>query len=135
MKVSQLAKLAHVTPETVRYYTRKGLLTASKNPRNGYKIYDSTALKHLQFIAQARALNFNLKDIRHILDNAKQGLSPCPLVRRLLVEKIQQTEKEITQLQSKLALMRAAHVDWQSKLDALPSELSICHLIESVTDE
>lgn len=135
MKVSQLAKLANVTPETVRYYTREGLLIASKNPRNGYKIYDNIALKNLQFIVQARSLDFSLKDIRNILNNAKQGQSPCPLVRGLLIEKIQQTENEIEQLQKKLALMQAAHADWQNKPNALPSEKSICHLIESVTGE
>lgn len=135
MKVRHLAKAANVTPETVRYYTREGLLPATRDPQNGYKIYDDVALQRLQFISQARSLGFSLKDIKGILNNAEQGQSPCPLVRGLLLEKITDTEKEISHLKNKLALMKKTFVDWQGISDAVPSGHSVCPLIESVTHE
>lgn len=132
MKVRHLAKLVDVTPETVRYYTREGLLEATRDPNNGYKIYDKTALQNLQFIAQARTLGFSLKEIRGILNNANKGNSACPMVRGLLADKIKETEQKIQQLQDKLSLMKTTQADWQDKADALPSDNSVCPIIESV---
>lgn len=132
MKVSQLAQLANVTAETVRYYTREGLLTAERNPSNGYKIYDQTALQRLNFITQARSLGFSLKEIKGILKNAAQGDSPCPMVRQLLQDKITKTEAEIAALQTVLDKMKTVFADWQDKADAVPCGNSVCHLIESV---
>ena len=41
MRVQTLAAAANVTADTVRHYTRIGLLTPVKNPANGYKEYTS----------------------------------------------------------------------------------------------
>ncbi|PID66939.1 MAG: MerR family transcriptional regulator [Gammaproteobacteria bacterium] len=132
MQVRHLAKFANVTPETVRYYTREGLLSPARDPNNGYKIYDAAALQRLQFIIQAKALGFSLKDIKNIVDNAERGQSPCPMVRGLLAAKIKATEEEIKVLKKKLTMMKKTALAWQDIADALPSEQSLCPLIESV---
>lgn len=135
MKVRHLAKFANVTPETVRYYTREGLLNADRDPNNGYKIYDDAALERLRFITRARSLGFSLKDIKNILDNAEKGQSPCPMVRGLLTDKIEETEAKILQLQEKLAMLKETDIEWKKIADALPSGQSVCPLIESVNDK
>ncbi len=132
MKVSSLAKTANVTAETVRYYTREGLLTAKRDPNNGYKIYNEVALQRLNFIIQARSLGFSLKEIKEIIGSAVSGHSPCPMVRGLLADKIEQTQNEIQMLEDKLALMKKTFSDWQNMSDGIPSEQSVCPLIESV---
>lgn len=48
MLTTEVARLVGVTPETVRFYTRKKLLKASKNPTNGYKEYDQSAVERLR---------------------------------------------------------------------------------------
>ncbi len=40
MQVGQLAKLLNTTPDTVRYYTRIGLLRPRKDSGSDYKYYD-----------------------------------------------------------------------------------------------
>lgn len=135
MKVRHLAQATEVTPETVRYYTREGLISATRDPKNGYKIYDDAALQRLQFILQARSLGFSLKDIKAILGNAEQGQSPCPMVRGLLQDKIEETEAEIHRLSETLTLLKKTFKDWQCISDGIPSEKSVCPLIESVSPE
>lgn len=78
MKVSELARQAGVTGETVRHYTREGLLHPRRHPDNGYQLYDRTDLERLRFIQRARTLGFGVAEIRDILDHADQGDSPCP---------------------------------------------------------
>ncbi|SHF86391.1 MerR HTH family regulatory protein [Modicisalibacter ilicicola DSM 19980] len=54
MKVGELAKRAGVTAETVRHYTREGLLQPRRDPENGYQLYGSDSLNRLRFIQRAR---------------------------------------------------------------------------------
>lgn len=130
MKVSELAKFADVTSETVRYYTREGLIIASRNPNNGYQEYSIEARRRLRFIQQARELGFSIKQIKEILVQADSGDSPCPLVRDLLSQKVPEIRQQIAQLQSHLAKMETALAAWEEMADGVPNGHSICCLIE-----
>ncbi len=78
MKVSELARQAEVTAETVRHYTREGLLHPMRDPDNGYQLYDHADLERLRFIQRARTLGFSVAEISDILAHADQGDSPAP---------------------------------------------------------
>ena len=67
--VSQLAKQAGVTPRTLRYYDKVGLLHPSHIGENGYRYYESSDLIRLQHILFYRELDFSIKDIRRILND------------------------------------------------------------------
>lgn len=135
MYTKELANAAQVSLDTVRFYTRKGLLSHVKDPDNGYKIYDQQALHRLKFITGARALGFSVKEIEQIIDTSNKGQSPCPDVRELMAQKIYETEQRITQMQTELTQMRTAFNTWQSKADGQPNGKSICCLIETWQQE
>ena len=78
--IGQLAKLAGVKPDSVRFYERSGLLPAAKRTPAGYRIYDEPALKQLRFIKQAQALGFTLDEIKRILSLRGQGKQTCRCV-------------------------------------------------------
>jgi len=54
LKVGELAKRGNVTAETVRHYTREGLLSPQRHPDNGYQLYSAADLERLHFIQRAR---------------------------------------------------------------------------------
>lgn len=60
MKVSELAQAGGVTAETVRHYTREGLLHPHRDPRNGYQLYHVEALSRLRFIDCLHSLGVGL---------------------------------------------------------------------------
>jgi len=130
MKVGELAKLAGVTGDTVRHYTRIGLLMPQRNPENGYQYYDDTALKHLRFAQKARLLGFSLKDIQTIVHHEHNGASPCPMVRDLMGSQFTKVVEQIKELEEQLARMERAMDAWKEMPDAVPGEQSICPLIE-----
>ncbi len=135
MKVGELAKAAGVTGETVRHYTREGLIDSTRNPNNGYQQYDAAALKRIRFIQQARLLGFSLKQIAEIFEQSDSGDSPCPLVRDLLRQKVPETKRQIAELQAHLAKMEAALATWEEMEDGIPNGHSICCLIEEWEQE
>jgi len=130
MRVTELANAMNTTADTVRYYTRIGLISPVKSPENGYRIYGKTVQQRLKFILSARLLAFSVEEIKDILTEADKSQSACPLVRDIVEHRLAETEK---QFQAALLLrekLRNAISDWQSKPDKAPTGDMICHLIE-----
>lgn len=134
MKVGELAKAAGVTAETVRHYTREGLLHPQRDPENGYQLYDGPSLNRLRFIQRARTLGFSVREISEILDHADHGDSPCPLVRDLLASRLPEIQARIAQLQALAERMEQALSTWRHMPDGTPDGHSLCRLIESLPE-
>ncbi|GGB69562.1 MULTISPECIES: MerR family transcriptional regulator [Shewanella] len=135
MKVAQLANKLGVSADTVRFYTRIGLLNPSKSPNNGYKTFNHKDMVRMQFILSARNLGFSVEDIKVIFSKTDLGDSACQLVRELIKVKLLETEQqfnEMVQLRSKLS---KAIQDWSQMPDNIPTGNMICHLIENTNQE
>lgn len=135
MKVSELAQRGSVTAETVRHYTREGLLTPSRHPENGYQLFSSTDLERLHFIQRARMLGFSVAEIRDILEHADHGDSPCPMVRDFLANRLPQIRARISELEALATRMEQALESWKDMPDGTPDGHSLCRLIESFPAE
>ncbi|MCE8042793.1 MerR family DNA-binding protein [Halomonas daqingensis] len=131
MKVSELARRAEVTAETVRHYTREGLLHPQRDPDNGYQLFDQADLERLRFIQRARTLGFSVAEIGEILSHADQGDSPCPMVRDLLASRLPQIRARIRELEALASRMEQALDAWAEMPDGTPDGHSLCRLIES----
>ena len=131
MKVSELARLTGVTAETVRHYTREGLLHPERTPENGYQLFGHADLERLRFIQRARTLGFGVAEIRDILGHADHGDSPCPLVRDLLASRLPEIRARIRELEALASRMEQAIDAWAEMPDGTPDGHSLCRLIES----
>lgn len=131
MTVSELARRAGVTADTVRHYTRGGFLVPVR-ASNGYKRYSRDDLVRLLFIRKARLLGFSLSDVRDILDESSHGNSPCPLVRDVMVQRLQENRRRLQDLERLQSRMEYATAQWASLPDGLPDGETVCHLIETI---
>lgn len=134
MTAGVLAKEIDVPIYTVRHYTRIGLLKPSRNPGNGYKVYNFSDATRLRFIMAAKDLGFTLAEISHILDKAKRGSSPCPMVREIVEQRIEENKKKIREMQKLQKKMEKSLDAWTEMENSLPNGDSVCHLIESVAE-
>lgn len=135
MKVTQLARAAGVNADTVRFYTREGLLKPARDPDNGYQEYGSDDLARLRFARKARQLGFTLREVADILHQADQNESPCPLVRDLFVQRLQEVEQQLRDLQNLRDRMQRALVSWETMPDGTPDGHTLCRLIEHWDDD
>lgn len=69
--ISQIAKLSGVSVRTLQYYDEIGLLKPSRITAAGYRLYDDDALETLQQILFFKELDFKLKEIKEIIQNAQ----------------------------------------------------------------
>jgi DNA-binding transcriptional MerR regulator len=134
LTVSVLAKESDSTVHAVRHYTRIGLLHPKRNRNNGYKIYNDRDINLLKFINNAKELGFTLKEISTILDEADNGNSPCPTVRKIITKHIEENRWKIKQFKELQKKMIKAKTKWDEMEDALPNGHSVCHLIESFAE-
>ncbi|MBS8239854.1 MerR family transcriptional regulator [Marinobacter lipolyticus] len=130
MKVIDIAKAAGVNPDTVRFYTREGLLNPERNPDNNYQQFDSEDLRRLRFARKARQLGFSLPEIKSILHQADDHHSPCPLVREVFEQRLLEVEREIRELNQLRDRMTSALSAWRAMPDGTPDGHTICRLIE-----
>jgi DNA-binding transcriptional MerR regulator len=135
MKVMEMAKRLDVTAETVRFYTRINVLTPAKNKANGYREYSETDFNRLRFVLNARQLGFSVDDIQQILRHADKKKSPCPTVRRLIDQRLYETEQRFTESLQLRKRMQQAVREWSQKPDKIPTGNMICHLIEEFSEK
>tara|TARA_R110001592_G_scaffold200585_1_gene449448 strand:+ start:990 stop:1391 length:402 start_codon:yes stop_codon:yes gene_type:complete len=133
MRVNELAENMHVTADTVRYYTRIGILTPQKSIENGYKHYSAEDQKRLLFILKARGLGMSVSEIQEIISLTSKGVSPCGRVREIVYKHINETKAKIAELNHQLSHMQQAAETWEKKPDSQPEDDLVCELIENLT--
>lgn len=94
--IGQLAKLAGVNIETVRYYQRLGLLAEPRKPASGYRRYPVQAVEDICFIKRAQALGFTLREIASVFHPEATGA--CADVSALAAGKVSLLERRIAEL-------------------------------------
>ena len=131
MQVAQVAAKAGVTADTVRHYTRIGLLRPDRHATNGYKRFSDAEVSRLMFVKHARALGLSLTEIAEILESADRGDSPCPMVRELVKRHLDDVRARIEALEDLEARMRTALAQWDVLPDGVPNGDHVCHLIDA----
>ncbi|ESE97161.1 zinc-responsive transcriptional regulator [Salmonella enterica subsp. enterica serovar Virchow str. ATCC 51955] len=66
-RIGELAKLADVTPDTIRYYEKQQMMDHEVRTEGGFRLYTENDLQRLKFIRYARQLGFTLDSIRELL--------------------------------------------------------------------
>jgi DNA-binding transcriptional MerR regulator len=112
LTVATLAARTGVSPDTVRYYERAGLLPPPARTPAGYRIYGEASVDRLHFIQGAQRLGLRLREIRDLLAVRDTGICPCEPAAPLLRWRLAEIDTEI------------------SRLTALRAELA--HLVEAL---
>lgn len=96
--VGELAALAGVSPRTIRYYDKKGLLCPVAYSENQYRQYDKSSLLQLQQVLMLKYIGFSLEEIIQIFQSRKEMSIPELLAeqKRMLLEKRQQLDQVIS---------------------------------------
>lgn len=130
LETGQLAKLAGVNRETVRYYERRGLLTRPPRTVSGYRKFPEKAVSVVRFIKRAQGLGFSLKEVKELLAMSVDRDSTCGDVKKTALLKFEEIEGKINQLQSMRRVLKKI-------IEACPGEgaLSGCSILESLKEK
>jgi DNA-binding transcriptional MerR regulator len=100
LTVSALADQAGLSPDTVRYYERVGLLPEPARSAAGYRLYDQGAVGRLRLIKGAQRAGLRLREIGELLQVADQGQCPCGHTETLLRDRLAEVRAELERLRA-----------------------------------
>ncbi len=99
LTIGKLAAGVGVTPDTLRYYERLGLLPPPSRTRSGYRLYQPALAERVAFIGKAKALGLTLEEIREVLRVAADGTPPCEHLRATLSRRLREVETRVAELE------------------------------------
>ena len=75
--IGEFAKLTRLSPRTIDFYTRRGLLHPEQLRRgHGYRHYTEADRRRVALVKQLQARKFSLQEIRHILNSNRRQNVP-----------------------------------------------------------
>jgi MerR family copper efflux transcriptional regulator len=120
-RAGELARVAGVSTDALRYYERQRLLAAPPRAANGYRHYPLVALSRVRVIRSALAVGFSVDELTKILGARDRGLAPCQQVRQLAANKLKALQERIQELQHLRRALSTTLAGWDRQLAKTPS--------------
>lgn len=99
-RIGQLAKLADVTPDTIRFYEKQQMMDHEVRTGGGFRLYSDNDLKRLKFIRYGRQLGFTLESIRELLSiRVDPEHHTCQESKTIVQKRLNEVESMLSELQ------------------------------------
>ncbi|EGT5681592.1 Zn(2+)-responsive transcriptional regulator [Cronobacter turicensis] len=100
-RIGELARLADVTPDTVRYYEKQKMMEHEIRTEGGFRLYTENDLRRLRFIRHARQLGFTLEAIRELLSiRIDPEHHTCQESKGIVQARLNEVDSRIQELQN-----------------------------------
>lgn len=113
MRIGDVTQRAGVTPRTVRYYERMGLIPPGEREGHGQHYYTEETVARLRKIDQLKQLGLSLQEIGDVIDlyfTDPSGRQPKQKVLAILRRHLAETDQKVSDLQRFRAELQA-HID------------------------
>lgn len=100
LQIGEIAKLAGVNIQTLRYYERRNILKPSSKKVSGFRLYSEDAVKTIKFIKHAQELGFKLDEIKELINLRAPSIGRCERVQKRANEKLTDVKEKIKLLKN-----------------------------------
>jgi DNA-binding transcriptional MerR regulator len=97
LQIGEVAALAGVSVDTVRYYEQRHLLDRPARSSGGFRLFTLETVERIRFIKQAQDIGFSLNEVKALLTGGG-GATQCQHVRDLLQGKIGELDDRMKKL-------------------------------------
>jgi MerR family mercuric resistance operon transcriptional regulator len=126
LPIGELAEMAAVNLETVRYYERIGLMPRPERTPGGHRNYEIEHVRRLRFIRRSRELGFTIDQVRGLLRLVDGHRYTCAEVQAIAFRHIADIRRKIADLRHLEQAL--ADLATQCKGDQLPE----CPIIDAL---
>src|SRR5579859_8071111 len=110
-----LAKATGVSPDTIRYYERIGVLPKAPRTASGYRMYPASAVERVLVVQRALRIGFTLAELADVLKARDAGGSPCRRVHEIAKEKLKGIRTDIQTLKRMEKYLKTVLSDWEDR--------------------
>ena len=100
--IKQAAEIMNVTPTTLRYYDKQGLLPFMERKDSGYRVFSDNDIAMLHVIECLKKTGMSIKDIRQFSKWAQMGDDSLKERHEMFLERKRAVEAQIAELQETL---------------------------------
>ena len=119
MTIAEVAKKYELTPDTLRYYERIGLLPNIARTTGGVRNYSEEDCRWVEYIKCMRSAGVSVETLVEYVMLFHKGKETIPARKKLLLEQREQIVAKITELNAVLE-----RLDW--KLDGYEERMLKC---------
>lgn len=105
MTITEVGKKYDITPDTLRYYERIGLLTNVPRNQNGIRNYNEESCKRIEFIKCMRSAGVEIEILIEYMELMEKGKNTVVARKKLLEEqreKLLEKQRSINETLKKL---------------------------------
>lgn len=116
--VCEVAKRLNLSPHTIRFYSKEGLLDFVDRDQNGNRIFKESDFERLFIIASLKRAGMSIKQIREFTILCDQGDSTIAQRLKIIMDQKESVEEQITELQDALDVLKYKTWLYQVALEA-----------------
>jgi len=118
LHIGEVARRAGVSPDTLRYYERSGLLGAVGRTPAGYRVYSPESVRRVLFVRSALRFGFSLEQIARFIHARDSGRPPCREVRAAAAEMLARVDEQLRALRVARCSLQLTLASWDRQLAA-----------------
>jgi MerR family transcriptional regulator, copper efflux regulator len=110
MQISEFARATGLTPDTVRFYVRRGLLTpqlGKKGGSNPYQMFTAEHVEAARMIRMAQSLGFSLREIAALNEEYRKSGISHKRAAEIMRGQLSRLEEKAAHLNGMMAYLRA----------------------------
>jgi DNA-binding transcriptional MerR regulator len=114
VKIGEIARMAGVTVDTVRFYERVGVLPAAERTPSGYRDYARDTVDRIRLTRELQAIGFTLNDAVDALAAHDAGGATCESERwrlQAVLDRVDAKLAELTELRHRIVQAQEACAD------------------------
>ena len=109
MRISELSEATNIPIDTIRFYEKRGLLTAKHFCRhqNNYRDYNDLAVARLKLVRQGQMVGLTLAEIAHFIDAWESDTITSQEKLAFFEDKLARVDAKIAELEQTRAIIHA----------------------------
>lgn len=104
--VCEVARRLNLSPHTIRFYSKEGLLDFVDRDQNGNRIFKESDFERLFIIASLKRAGMNIKQIREFTLLCDEGDTTIAQRLKIITDQKASVEEQITELQDALDVLK-----------------------------
>ena len=115
LTIQEVSQVTGLTPHTLRYYERIGLIHPINREENTRRIYTADDVGWIDFLLKLRATGMSIKDMQRYAELQRQGDETLPERVEMLMSLRDKVESHIDEMNEHLKLIHYK-IDYYSKV-------------------
>jgi len=105
MRIAKVSELTDVSPDTLRYYERIGLLPSVHRKDNGIRDFQEIDIRRIEFIKCMRKAGIPIETLIEYINLVKEGDKTINARKNILIEQRDKLVRKMAEMQETLDLL------------------------------